>query len=176
MCYTPLTTQRHARHGTRERLLDVAERHPDLLRIELDALAAHVLFDGQGNACGVEYLKGRHLYQAHAKPNEAPGERRQVRARREVILAGGAFNTPQLLMLSGIGPAGHLQAHGIPVRVDLPGVGRNLQDRYEIGVVNRMTQAWQVLQGARFVRDDAPYRSWFDSRDGVYTTNGVRPR
>ncbi|QYY33277.1 MULTISPECIES: GMC family oxidoreductase [Cupriavidus] len=173
VCYTPLTTQRHARHGTRERLLDVAERYPDRLRIELDALATRVLFDAQGNACGVEYLKGRHLYQAHVKPSDGDGERCQVRARREVILAGGAFNTPQLLMLSGIGPAEHLQEHGIPVRVDLTGVGRNLQDRYEIGVVNRMSRSWEVLQGAKFVRDDAPYQSWFDSRDGVYTTNGV---
>ena len=56
-----------------------------------------------------------------------------MHARREVILCGGAFNTPQLLMLSGIGPAAELRAHGIPVRVDLPGVGRNLQDRYEVG-------------------------------------------
>ena len=61
--------------------------------------------------------------------------------RREVILAGGAFNTPQLLMLSGIGPRDELERHGIAVRVDLPGVGRNLQDRYEIGVVNRMAEA-----------------------------------
>ncbi|MGO4305552.1 GMC family oxidoreductase [Cupriavidus sp. RAF12] len=173
VCYTPLTTQRHARHGTRERLLDVAQRHPGRLRIELDALAARVMFDAQGNAFGVEYLKGRHLYRAHATPAGAAGERREVRARREVILAGGAFNTPQLLMLSGIGPAAHLRQHGLPVKVDLPGVGRNLQDRYEIGVVNRMSRSWEVLQGARFVRDDAPYRSWFDTREGVYTTNGV---
>jgi len=173
VCYTPLTTQRHARHGTRERLLDVAQRCPSMLRIELDALATRVLIDGQGNACGVEYLKGRHLYRAHASPSAEAGERREVRARREVILAGGAFNTPQLLMLSGIGPAAHLGQHGIPVRVDLPGVGRNLQDRYEIGVVNRMSQSWEMLKGVRFSCDDPAYRSWFDGRDGVYTTNGA---
>ena len=67
------------------------------------------------------------------------GERLELRASREVILAGGAFNTPQLLMLCGIGPQQELQRHGIEVKVDLPGVGKNLQDRYEAAVVNRMT-------------------------------------
>ncbi len=65
-------------------------------------------------------------------PSGDAGEPREVRATREVVLCGGAFNTPQLLMLSGIGPADELRAHGIDVRVDLPGVGRNLQDRYEV--------------------------------------------
>lgn len=173
VCYTPLTTQAHARTGARERVLEVAGRDPSMLHVELDALATRVLIDEQGNATGVEYLKGRHLYRAHASPGAGPGVRRQVFARREVILSGGAFNTPQLLMLSGIGPADHLRAHGIPVRVDLPGVGRNLQDRYEIGVVSRMAQPWQILQGVRFVKDDTPYQSWCDLRHGVYTTNGV---
>ena len=58
-----------------------------------------------------------------------------------MILAGGAFNTPQLLMLSGVGPRAMLERFGIRVRVDLPGVGRNLQDRYEVCVVNRMTSS-----------------------------------
>jgi choline dehydrogenase-like flavoprotein len=92
----------------------------------------------------------------------------------EVILAGGAFNTPQLLMLSGIGPREVLERHGIEVRVGLPGVGRNLQDRYEIGVVSRMTfEHWKALEGARFVRDDPPHREWASRRRGVYASNGA---
>ena len=94
--------------GTRERLLDVQARYPDRLKIELDALATRVLFDDSGDshrATGVEYLKGARLYRAHAKPNAGGGDVRQARASREVILAGGAFNTPQLLMLSGDRPA-----------------------------------------------------------------------
>ena len=92
--------------------------------------------------CGVEYLKGERLYRAHARAERARrASRAQVRARREVILCGGAFNTPQLLMLSGIGPAAQLRAHGIAVRVDLPGVGRNLQDRYEVALTHRMRRA-----------------------------------
>ncbi len=59
-----------------------------------------------------------------------------VRARREVILSGGTVNSPQLLMLSGIGPADHLRQHGIAVAADLPGVGRNLQDHLLIRVMH----------------------------------------
>ena len=102
--YTPLTTRNHARTGSRERVLDVADRYPERLRLELDALATRVLFDGANRAVGVEYLRGERLYRAHRNPSGQPGERREVRASREVILAGGAFNTPQLLMLSDIGP------------------------------------------------------------------------
>jgi choline dehydrogenase-like flavoprotein len=96
------------------------------------------LFDDDNRAVGVEYRKGKNLYRAHAVPSEEAGELRTALASREVILAGGTFNTPQLLMLSGIGGAEQLAKHGIPLRVDLPGVGRNLQDRYEVPVVNRM--------------------------------------
>src|SRR5204863_5318696 len=119
-CYTPMTTRNFQRVGARERLLDVRKRFPDRLRIELNALATRVLFDDNKRAVGVEYLKGERLYQAHGNPSTAAGERREVRATREVILCGGAFNTPQLLMLSGIGPCAELQRHGIDVLVDLP--------------------------------------------------------
>jgi choline dehydrogenase-like flavoprotein len=171
--FTPLTTKNGVRVGTRERLLDVAARHPDRLRIQTHALATRVLFDDRQRAIGVEYLHGARLYRAHASPSDAPGELRQAMASREVILAGGAFNTPQLLMLSGIGPRDELTRHGIPVRVDLPGVGRNLQDRYEISVVNRMAfPAWSVLEGATYTRGDAQYRDWAARRESVFATNG----
>ena len=173
LCFTPLGTDRHRRVGTRERLLDVAARHPDRLTIELHALATRVLFDGDNHAAGVEYLKGERLYRAHPSASGGPGERRVIRAEREVILAGGAFNTPQLLMLSGIGPRELLERHGIAVRRDLAGVGRNLQDRYEIGVVNRMAQPWRVLDGAHFARDDRLYREWSRHRTGIYASNGA---
>lgn len=128
----------HARTGSRERVQDVVRRCPERLRVELNALATRVLFDENNRAIGVEYLKGERLYGAHSDVNRDPGELRQAFASREVILCGGAFNTPQLLMLSGIGSEPDLRRQGIPVRVDLPGVGGNLQDRYEISVVNRL--------------------------------------
>jgi choline dehydrogenase-like flavoprotein len=169
--YSPLSTAGHRRIGTRERLLAVQTRHPDNLRIELDALAAQVLFDGD-RAIGVEYLKGRRLYRA--SPGAAgEGERRQVFAAREVILCGGAFNSPQLLMLSGIGPRAELAAQGIAVKVDLPGVGRNLQDRYEVGVVHRMARRWAALEGAGFAAGDPLFRQWQHGGKGMYGSNGA---
>src|SRR3954467_777953 len=172
--YTPLTTRNHQRIGARERVLDVASRHPDRLKIQLHALATRVLFDGRNRAIGVEYQSGERLYGAHAHPSPTPGTVQQVFAAREVILAGGAFNTPQLLMLSGIGAAAELEKHGIPVRVDLAGVGQNLQDRSEVAVVNRMNfPAWEALEGATFTSGDAQYQDWTKKRDGVYATNGA---
>ena len=173
ICYTPLTTRGHRRMGSRERVLDVAARYPERLHVELNALATAIVFDNGNRAVGIDYLKGENLYRAHPVAGAGPGTTQRIRARREVIVSGGAFNTPQLLMLSGIGPAGDLRALGIAVRVDLPGVGRNLQDRYEIGVVYRMTQPWKSLHGARFERDDPLYCDWRDARQGMYISNGA---
>jgi len=171
--YAPLATRNHGRNGTRERVLEVAAAHPDRLRIELNALVTRVLFDDTNRATGVEYLSGERLYRAHVNPSDTPGSPVQVSATREVIISAGAFNTPQLLMLSGIGPRAELERLGIPVRIDLPGVGRNLQDRYEVGVVNRMSfESWDVLQGATFSPGDPQHQEWVRSRSGVYTTNG----
>jgi choline dehydrogenase-like flavoprotein len=173
VCYTPLATRDHRRHGVRERVLEIARAHPDRLRIELNALATRVLFDSANNAVGIDYLKGAHLYRAHRLSADAGGEQRILRAAQGVILAGGVFNTPQLLMLSGIGPADHLRQHGIETRVNLAGVGRNLQDRYEVGVVNRLTRPWRVLQNARFEKGDPLYELWKSKRSGMYISNGT---
>lgn len=171
--YTPLSTRNHARMGARERVLETALAHRNF-RVELDALATKVLFDENMRAIGVEYLHGDNLYRACSKPSEKPGEIRQVHASREVILAGGAFNTPQLLMLSGIGPRDALKEHKIDVLVDLPGVGMNLQDRYEVSVVNRMDfSSWDIYKGATFTTDDPQYRQWSVCRSGIYATNGA---
>ncbi len=174
--YAPLSTKGHARNGTREFLLAVAAKYPDRLKIELNALVSKVLLDDVNRAIGVSYLTGERLYRAHAKPNPSPGQERTVHVSREVILSGGAFNTPQILMLSGIGPKGELERHGIAVRVELPGVGTNLQDRYEVGVVNHLKQEWEVLRGAKFSKDDRQYKQWVRAwwrRLGVYSTNGA---
>jgi choline dehydrogenase len=171
--YMPLTTQRHARMGSRERVLNVANRHRENLRILTNALATRVLFNEKNQVTGIEYLQGERLYRAHANPSAAPGDLRTLSVSREVILAGGAFNTPQLLMLSGIGPSDVLARYGIPIRADLPGVGKNLQDRYEVGVVNRMNfEAWEAYKGASFSTSDAQFERWKTCRSGIYTTNG----
>ncbi|AEV83070.1 hypothetical protein ACWT_2051 [Actinoplanes sp. SE50] len=100
------------RHSSAEGYLDrCAER--DNVRVVTGGRVRRLIFDGT-TATGVEV--------------EIDGEIRQVRANREVLLAAGAVGTPHLLMLSGVGPAGHLAEHGIPVVVDAPAVGRNLAD------------------------------------------------
>lgn len=174
ICFTPLTTLDGARVGTRERVLDVARRHPDRLVVELDALATRVVFDGGNRAVGIDYMKGERLYRAHAAPASSPGEARHAAARREVILAGGAFNTPQLLMLSGVGHPAELQRIGIEARVPLPGVGRNLQDRYEVAVVNRMAfDSWESMRNARYAPGDPVWDEWREDGGGLYSTNGA---
>jgi choline dehydrogenase len=170
--YIPLTTDDAVRTGSRERILDVARRYPERLHVETNALASRVILDDQNRAAGVEYLKGEKLYRAHGNPAVESGERREARATREVILCGGAFNTPQLLKLSGIGPRRELERHGIGVKVDLPGVGMNLQDRYEISVVYRMRDDWDFMKQAEFRSGDGLFQQWQKTRDGVYATNG----
>ena len=155
-------------------MLEVAERHPDRLVIELDALVTRVVLDYGDRAVGVDYLKGSRLYRAHAAPGPAAGERRHAAAAREVILAGGAFNTPQLLMLSGIGEAAELSRFDIVQRVALAGVGRNLQDRCEVAVVNRMAfDSWESVAAARFTGGDPLWREWRSDGTGLYATNGA---
>ena len=172
--YTPLATHRHSRNGTRERVRAVASRWPDLLDLRLQALATRIVLDEHNRAVGVAYRQGANQYGALRGRSGAAGEPRVVHARREVILAGGAFNTPQLLMLSGIGPAAALAGLGITPRVDLPGVGQNLQDRYEIGVVNRMAvPEWPSLRDARFRHGDGQWRRWSRWGRGMYTSNGA---
>jgi choline dehydrogenase len=148
--------------------------------VRTGCLVTRVLLADDGTtARGVEYLPQPHAYradpQAHPGPAAAPV---QVTVRREVILCGGAFNTPQLLKLSGIGPRAELERFGIRCRVDLPGVGENLQDRYEVGVVTRMARDFRLLEGLTFrppgagEDPDPGYREWAEGR-GVYTTNGA---
>jgi choline dehydrogenase len=176
---TPLATRGGRRIGPREYLKQVQKDHPDRLTLKTGAFVTRVLL-GEGNqALGVEYLAGRKLYRAGVGAGEeGPGTTRRAYASREVILAGGAFNSPQLLMLSGIGPKDHLESRGIPVRVDLPGVGRNLQDRYEVGVVNRLRSDIGLLKGATFEAPasggtpDPVFAQWLKGK-GVYTTNGA---
>ena len=142
----------------------------------LNALATRVLLDERPPRDRRGVPGGERLYRAHTPPSAEPGERRALYASREVILAGGAFNSPQLLMLSGIGPPTCCGAHGIEPRVPLPGVGTNLQDRYEVGVVNRMNmQAWDVYRGATFGAGDPQFAEWSGRADGRVRHERSRP-
>ncbi len=95
------------------------------LTLRTGALVSRIRFDGR-RACGVEWLEG--------------ATSRHATAAREVILAAGALQSPQLLQLSGIGPASLLRRHGIDIVADLPGVGGNLQDHYQARTILRMRE------------------------------------
>lgn len=116
------------------------------LTLSINSLATRVLFDN-GTSCGstpratgVEYLQGKSLYKADARYTSSnKGTLKTARARKEVIVAGGAFNSPQLLMLSGIGPKEHLAEFKIPVLVDAQGVGKNMQDNQEMPIIGSIS-------------------------------------
>jgi len=121
--YFQLTARRGRRWSTAVGYLRPARRRANLAVVS-NALATRILFEGR-RAVGVEYRQGR--------------EARIARAEGEVILAGGAFNSPQLLQLSGIGPADLLQSCGIEVISDMPGVGADLQDHLQVRMQYRCT-------------------------------------
>ena len=174
VCVTPMSSARHARTGPREFLLDVQRRFPGNLTIRLNAFVTRIRIDPVSRtASGVFYREGSRLYRAAARPRGEAGEEKFVGASCEVILAGGAFNTPQLLMLSGVGEPRHLAQYGLAVVKDLPGVGQNLQDRYEIGVVNRVKRPWKALRGATYTATDRLYHQWRRWQAGAYTSNGL---
>jgi choline dehydrogenase-like flavoprotein len=129
------------------------------LQVVPDALV-HRLHIAGDRCTGVMYSTGQDLISASCSG--------------EVILAAGSIGSAQLLMLSGIGPPDMLQRYGIQVRVALPGVGANLQDRYEIGVVNRMKfPEWDAYLGATFSTGDAQFAEWKSRGAGMYATNGA---
>ena len=121
------------------------------LRVVVEALVTRVVLDGT-RATGVEYVQG--------------GTRKIATARREILLCGGVINTPQILMLSGIGDPAQLAAHGIETRVASAGVGRNLQDHISCFVTFRRTDSSPFTASMRYDRLAlAMLRSWL-GRDG----------
>ncbi|HUK36738.1 MAG TPA: GMC oxidoreductase [Vicinamibacterales bacterium] len=178
---TPLAVLNGRRNGPREFIMETQREYPGKLTVQQHALASRVLFDGR-RAIGVEYLDGPHVYKADPAARTKGSARaagvpvRQVRAKKEVILAAGAFNSPQLLKLSGVGPRNELSRLGINVIADLPGVGENLQDRYEVGIVSSFRRDFRLLDDATFALPvpnvpDPAFDEWKTGR-GLYTSNG----
>jgi choline dehydrogenase-like flavoprotein len=128
------------------------------LKVITGAHATRILLEGK-RATGVEYLQG--------------GATQQVRARREVLVCGGALMSPQLLMLSGIGPADHLKQHGIAVVHDAPGVGANLHDHVDVVQVFDAPHLKDLfgLSLPGIVRAIKGIFEWRDYRTGMLTTN-----
>jgi choline dehydrogenase len=141
-------------------------------------LATRVLFDEaedcKPKAVGIEFLEGKSLYKADPRYDPRKhGVKRRVMASREVIVAASAFNTPQLLKLSGIGPKSELQKFHIPLVVDLPGVGTNLKDNYEVSVVSQSPENFSVFAKCTFgTAGDPCLAEWLKGR-GPYASDGL---
>jgi choline dehydrogenase len=116
------TTTRHGRRASTAVAYLRPAKGRNNLHVETAALAQRIVFDGH-RAVAVEYRK--------------TGSLRTARARKEVLVCGGAYNSPQLLQLSGVGPADLLRKHGIGVVLDAPGVGHDLQDHMQVRIVSR---------------------------------------
>jgi choline dehydrogenase len=119
------TTTRRGRRASTARSYLRPARSRGNLRVETAALAQHIVFEGR-RAAAVEYKQG--------------GTLKIARAGKEILVSSGAYNSPQLLQLSGVGPAGLLAQHGIRVVLDAPGVGADLQDHMQVRIVTRCTQ------------------------------------
>ena len=129
------------------------------LTVRSGAHVTRVLLQG-GHATGVEYRSGKGLA--------------QVRARREVVLCGGAFNSPQLLMLSGIGPRGELSRHGIELRHELEGVGRNLQDHIDVFVRVRARDRQSIsMHPSYWFKGLRALLQYLSGRRGLLSSNGA---
>ena len=146
-----VTQKNGERHSVADAYLKPILHRPNLTVIT-GAQASRITFNG-ARANGIEYLR--------------KVTKRYVGAAREIILSGGAINSPQLLMLSGIGPAEHLKSLGIQLHLDLPGVGQNLQD-HPISGVHYFSKQPVSMAGAKNAKNILNY---LISRRGPVTSN-----
>lgn len=163
---TPLTvTKDGRRNGPRDRLLDVQARFPDRLHVETGATVQNVVLNDQNEATAVRY-------------KTADGQEHVVPFKREAVLSAGAFETPPLLMRSGIGPQKELEKlapMGVEPKVILDGVGQHLKGRYEVGVVTRLKEPLKVLTDTQFNADpnNPAYKKWLETGKGNFAGNGI---
>ena len=156
--YFQSTTAKSRRWSTATAYLRPARNRANLV-VRTNALATRILIEG-GNAVGVTYLRN--------------GTEHSARARGEVVVSGGVFNSPQLLQLSGIGPGALLQEMGIPVVHDMPAVGRHLQDHFFVRMAWRCTRRVTMNELA----NSMPRRTWAMAqyvlfKSGPLAANGV---
>jgi len=151
--YSQMTRRGRWRGSTAQTFLREA-RSRDNLRVETEALASRLVFEGT-RCVGVKYRQY--------------GQEQEIRARKEVILSGGAINSPHLLQISGIGPAAHLQSIGVPVVADLLGVGGNLQDHYVTRVSHRVSGSVSINTLSRGIALAGQVARFFTVGNGALT-------
>ncbi|KAG6854501.1 hypothetical protein C0991_006103 [Blastosporella zonata] len=163
--------ENHIRSSVHERLQSVNAASPSQLQFSLDTLATKVLLCSNGTggattAYGVQIVPGAALPVASNFHGKASLKGRSVTAKYEVIVSAGVFQSPQLLMLSGIGDKNHLSKFGIQSIINLPGVGSNLQDHDEVSVIWYLKQNYTLFNGCTFLSDpkkDPCLQDWIDS-------------
>ena len=151
-----VTVAKGRRGHTARVFLDPALKRPNLT-LESEAHITRVVFEGK-TAVGVEYVQH--------------GRTQVARANKEVLLAGGAFGSPQILMLSGIGPADHLREVGIEPLVDLPGVGKNLVE-HPFAYIGWTAKLGKFKDMLRFDRAAISVLRWFFTGKGKFISNGA---
>jgi choline dehydrogenase len=156
--YVQRTTYNGRRVSTAGAYLRPAMKRPNL-KVITKAHATGVILEGK-RAVGIKYRQGGRN-----------GADKEVRAAREVILSGGAYNSPQLLQLSGIGPAELLQSHGIEVRHALAGVGENLRDHYAPRLVARVKNITTINEKTRGLSLAWEVAKWMTTRKGILSLN-----
>jgi choline dehydrogenase len=152
-----LTVAKGSRASTAAAYLHPAMKRPNLT-VETGALTSRVMIE-KGRAIGLEYVRD--------------GQAQRVHAAREVILSGGAYNSPQVLMLSGIGPADHLKSVGIQPLHDLPGVGQNLAEHPNMMMIFRARTNRTFLRELRLDRAAMSGARWHLFKNGPFATNGT---
>ncbi len=150
-----MTVGQGRRSSTANAYLRPAMKRPNL-KVLTHALATRVVFDGR-RACALEYTLG--------------GDSRRVEVAAEIILSGGPINSPQLLKLSGVGPAAELREHGIGVVHDLPGVGENLQDHLEFYFQVACKEPITLYSSINLVSRALIGARWLLRKDGLGATN-----
>ncbi len=140
--------------GSTARTFLAEARNRENLKVETNAIATRLLFDGK-RCTGVAFNQ--------------KGEDRILTAAREVIVSGGTINSPHLLQISGIGPAEHLKSIGVDVVHDLPGVGRNLRDHYATRISYRIKDLASINEYARPPRLFGEIAKWLTTGNGALT-------
>ncbi|HEY7085598.1 MAG TPA: GMC family oxidoreductase N-terminal domain-containing protein [Hyphomicrobiaceae bacterium] len=154
IAYAQRTILNGRRMSAARAFLHPAMRRPNL-HVLTNAHTTNIILDGK-QAVGVRYLKGGR-----------DGTASTVHAHREVILSAGSYNSPQLLLLSGIGPPSHLQALGITVRHALAGVGENLRDHYAPRFVARVKNIDTINERSRGLKLAGEITKWMFTRRGI---------
>ncbi|EYS97660.1 choline dehydrogenase [Cupriavidus sp. SK-4] len=148
--YIQHNIRRGRRHSAYSAYVAPVRHRPNLV-VQSDCLVTRILLQ-ERQACGVEVIRN--------------GQRTAFMSSREVIVSAGALNSPQLLMLSGIGPSKELQRHGIPVHCDLPGVGQNLQDHFYIHC------SFQTAEDSSYNRHISGLRKYWEGMRYLATGGG----